>query len=238
MESTMSRKRGQWPRKVKLGRVSVSVYRRATPTGGPGFMVANYATGKRRFDSYPTEEEAWNQATYHRRFECESTDADSGTIERGRTKCRLAASFNEFRQRTKFLVVLLPRNTQRGSSECFGILRRGKIAVIDEHKLVKDEVRNSLQLRHEHWMDVHFEARVRSLPIRDWEREFTRLQGGCIENDFARVANEHTILKQSFQFRPAEGRAIFFVDFHAFDCDVSGKRLAGIIHGKLRGHVG
>ena len=51
-----------WPRKVQLGRESVSVYRRKTPSGGQAYMVANYALGKRRFDSYPTEAEALEAA--------------------------------------------------------------------------------------------------------------------------------------------------------------------------------
>jgi integrase len=38
-----------------LGRVTVTVYRRRTPSGNPAFMVANYANGKRRFDSYADE---------------------------------------------------------------------------------------------------------------------------------------------------------------------------------------
>ena len=51
-----------WPRKVTFGRVSVSVYRRSIPSGGFGYMVANYAGGKRRFDSYPTEAEVLEAA--------------------------------------------------------------------------------------------------------------------------------------------------------------------------------
>jgi len=53
-----------WPRVVKLGRVSVSIYRRKTPQGKNSYMVANYterdAEGKtkRRFDSYGTEADA------------------------------------------------------------------------------------------------------------------------------------------------------------------------------------
>lgn len=62
MDSPASRKKEIWPRKVKLGRVTVTVYQRKTPLGKIGFMVANYAQGKRRFDSYPTEEEALGAA--------------------------------------------------------------------------------------------------------------------------------------------------------------------------------
>ena len=58
---TVSRK-SDWPRKIRLGRVTVTVYRREIPLGGFGYMVANYATGKRRFDSYPTEAEALDAA--------------------------------------------------------------------------------------------------------------------------------------------------------------------------------
>jgi integrase len=51
-------KKSLWPRKVRFGRITVSVYRRLTGSGVFGFMVANYADGKRRFDSYATEAEA------------------------------------------------------------------------------------------------------------------------------------------------------------------------------------
>lgn len=56
-----SQKRG-WPREVHLGRVTVSIYRRRTSSGGIGYQVANYIEGKRRFDSYPTEAKAMEAA--------------------------------------------------------------------------------------------------------------------------------------------------------------------------------
>ena len=51
-------KKGDWPKRVSLGRVSVSVYRRKLTNGRYGFQLANYASGKRRLDSYPTEGKA------------------------------------------------------------------------------------------------------------------------------------------------------------------------------------
>ena len=57
-------RKAQWPRRVRLGRSAVSVYQRATPAGGMAFMVANYSTGKRRFDCYPTEAEAIDAAQH------------------------------------------------------------------------------------------------------------------------------------------------------------------------------
>jgi integrase len=65
MNTSCSRKRSKtqdWPRKVSVGRVSVTVYRRKTPGGLPCFMLANYASGKRRFDSYGSEAEALDAA--------------------------------------------------------------------------------------------------------------------------------------------------------------------------------
>ncbi len=41
-----------------LGRVKVPIYKRRTPSGTVGFLVVNYATGKRRFDSYADEADA------------------------------------------------------------------------------------------------------------------------------------------------------------------------------------
>ena len=56
-------KRGDsWPRRVQPGREIVTVYRRKTPVGNYAYMVANYADGKRRFDSYATETEALEAA--------------------------------------------------------------------------------------------------------------------------------------------------------------------------------
>lgn len=54
MKVTPKRK-SNWPRKISLGRVSVTIYKRIAPNGSPCFMVANYSSGKRRFDSYANE---------------------------------------------------------------------------------------------------------------------------------------------------------------------------------------
>lgn len=65
MDATASRNKEKapgWPRKFRLGRIEVSIYRRKTPSGGTGFLVANYSGGKRRLDSYPTEAEAMSAA--------------------------------------------------------------------------------------------------------------------------------------------------------------------------------
>jgi len=66
MESTESRRAEIQPRKafatVEFGRQSVSIYRRRTPAGRDNFMVSNYSSGKRRFDSYPTEADAQEAA--------------------------------------------------------------------------------------------------------------------------------------------------------------------------------
>lgn len=62
MKTSSSRKarKGEsgWPRKVTVGRVTVTVYKRRTPTGCDGFLVANYSGDKRRLDSYATEADA------------------------------------------------------------------------------------------------------------------------------------------------------------------------------------
>jgi integrase len=61
MNATPSRKPKQaekWPRRVTVGRESVSVYRRRTPLGNFAYMVADYSTGKRQFKSHASEAEA------------------------------------------------------------------------------------------------------------------------------------------------------------------------------------
>jgi integrase len=65
MKTAQSRKTSKtetWPRKVQPGRAIVNVYRRKTPQGNFAFMVANYADGKRRFNSYATEADALQSA--------------------------------------------------------------------------------------------------------------------------------------------------------------------------------
>jgi integrase len=65
MKTTPSRKKKQtetWPREVQPGRAVVRVYRRKTPQGNLAYMVANYAEGKRRFDSYAVETDALDAA--------------------------------------------------------------------------------------------------------------------------------------------------------------------------------
>jgi hypothetical protein len=64
MKCTGSRNgsREVWPRKVRLGRVTVTVYRRAMPYGSPGYLVSNYADGKRRLESYASEADALDAA--------------------------------------------------------------------------------------------------------------------------------------------------------------------------------
>ena len=65
MKPNASRKTEQaesWPRKIQPGRAVITVYRRKTPTGNLAFMVANYADGKRRFDSYAAEAAALDAA--------------------------------------------------------------------------------------------------------------------------------------------------------------------------------
>jgi integrase len=68
MSSTTSRRQIEvpaeegWPRKVKVGRVTVTVYRRTRADGQFGYEVANYASGKRRLDSYSTAEKALAEA--------------------------------------------------------------------------------------------------------------------------------------------------------------------------------
>jgi integrase len=57
-----SRNQSQWPRRIRVGRITVPVYRRQAPSGHVCFQVANYAQGKRRLDSYPDEATALEEA--------------------------------------------------------------------------------------------------------------------------------------------------------------------------------
>lgn len=62
MNTTPLRKERKARRKAfyvaRCGREKVPVYKRRTPSGTMGFIVANYSKGKRRFDSYTTEQDA------------------------------------------------------------------------------------------------------------------------------------------------------------------------------------
>ncbi|MGC9943802.1 MAG: hypothetical protein ABSE48_18395, partial [Verrucomicrobiota bacterium] len=66
---TPKSKEKDWPRKITIGRESVTIYKRKMPNGEPGFLVANYADHhangkrKRQLDSYATETDAVDAAT-------------------------------------------------------------------------------------------------------------------------------------------------------------------------------
>lgn len=53
---------GRFVHQVRVGRVHVAVNERLTPSGCIGWLVSNYADGKRRLDSYKTEVEALEAA--------------------------------------------------------------------------------------------------------------------------------------------------------------------------------
>ena len=61
MKTTRSRK-PDWPRKVSIGRVSVSIYQRSAPNGSPGFMVADCTSKQRKFISHASEANALETA--------------------------------------------------------------------------------------------------------------------------------------------------------------------------------
>jgi hypothetical protein len=67
MKTSPTRKPERETRKAyhvaNCGREKVSIYRRIAPNGSPCYMVANYSTGKRRFDSYADESLAIEAAT-------------------------------------------------------------------------------------------------------------------------------------------------------------------------------
>ena len=52
----------KWPRRVRFGRVSVTVYRRRRRDGSLGYEVASYASGSRRLESFPTPDVALERA--------------------------------------------------------------------------------------------------------------------------------------------------------------------------------
>lgn len=52
----------KWPRRVRCGRVFVTVYRRKRADGSFGYEVSSYATGKRRLESFPSAESALDRA--------------------------------------------------------------------------------------------------------------------------------------------------------------------------------
>jgi integrase len=64
MSATKPRKvkKPKWPKLVTLGNVSVTVYKRTTPNGKIGYMLAYKQDGKRKFDSYGDEAEALEKA--------------------------------------------------------------------------------------------------------------------------------------------------------------------------------
>jgi integrase len=59
---TASSRKPKWPREITLGNVSVKIYKRTTPNGKTGFMLAYRQDGKRKFDSYSDEATAIQEA--------------------------------------------------------------------------------------------------------------------------------------------------------------------------------
>jgi integrase len=66
MKTPLSRKarkaKSGWPRQVTVGRETVTIYKRRTPSGCDGYLVANYSGDKRRLDSYANEADALEAA--------------------------------------------------------------------------------------------------------------------------------------------------------------------------------
>ena len=65
MKTPAPRKTGKaasWPRKIKMGRATITVYKRAWVNGGFGYFVASYASGKRKLVSYAAEADALDAA--------------------------------------------------------------------------------------------------------------------------------------------------------------------------------
>jgi hypothetical protein len=60
MNATTSRKdkKPKWPKAVTQGNVKVMIYKRTTPNGNTGYMLAYQQDGKRKFDSYGNAAEA------------------------------------------------------------------------------------------------------------------------------------------------------------------------------------
>ena len=52
----------KWPRKISVGKATVTVYKRTRANGTPGYEVANYSLGKRKFESFPNEDAALARA--------------------------------------------------------------------------------------------------------------------------------------------------------------------------------
>jgi len=61
VKTTPSRKT-KWPKQIRLGNVKITIYKRTTPNGKTGFMLAYRQDGKRKFDSYPDEVTAIREA--------------------------------------------------------------------------------------------------------------------------------------------------------------------------------
>lgn len=51
-----------WPKRIQEGHVTVTIYRRATPSG-PGYRIADYTSGKRVFRDFANEAQAIQEAT-------------------------------------------------------------------------------------------------------------------------------------------------------------------------------
>lgn len=139
-------------------------------------------------------------------------------------------------QAAKRLVILLFSETQRRRAECFRIICRGKIPIIHQYKLIHNDMRNVLQLRHEARMNTHSESLLWILPSRHRVRHFAGLQRRCVKCDFARVSHERAIFQNPDQFLPSDLRSVFFEYFSTLCSHMGVKGLSGVFRRQLRGH--
>ena len=52
MKKHEAHKRTPWPRFIKIGRITVKIYRRKMPSGNWGYRIPNYSSGKHCFSAH------------------------------------------------------------------------------------------------------------------------------------------------------------------------------------------
>src|SRR5689334_985708 len=61
-KSRIKKRKTGYPRRVQVGTAVVMIYQRKTPAGNMGYVIPKLENGKRAFESFKTEDEAYQTA--------------------------------------------------------------------------------------------------------------------------------------------------------------------------------
>lgn len=134
------------------------------------------------------------------------------------------------------LVIGFTFHAEGRSTEGFGIVGAGEVAVVDQNELIQDEGGDPVELDHEGGMDVDVESGAWVLAPGNGIGELTGFELRGIKDHLTGITDVAGILEKPLEFGPAEERAVLGVDLGTLGRRVGGEGLAGVVDGELGGH--